>query len=414
MKRKIVTALLSLLAAIALWIYVITVVGPEDQQTFRDIPVVFQGASALEDRGLMLLTKEVPTVTLELSGNRSDLNKLSPSNITVTVDLSKIYDPGKNAVIPNVSYPGNVANNAITVQSRNPSGITLEVVRRAHKDVPVAVDFTGALSEEYMKEAPELEMETVRISGPEDVVQKIDSARIEIALSEENKTTITGAYTFTLCDWEKKPVDAAYVEIAGEEAQTITVTVPIKRVKEIPLTVKVIEGGGATAENSSIVPEPGTILISGDEELLANLNELQIGTVDLRTILENQELTFPITMPEGITNETGTTEAKVTVSFPNLLVKNFTVTAFNAVNVPDGMSATISAKELEVTVRGSRAQVEALTAADLTITVDCTAAEQGNQKLPASVTIAGSPKDVGAVGTYTILVQLEPVQRSVE
>ena len=414
MKRKIVTALLSLLAAIALWVYVITVVGPEDQQTFRDIPVVFQGASALEDRGLMLLTKDVPTVTLELSGNRSDLNKLSPSNITVTVDLSKIYDPGKNAVIPNVSYPGNVANNAITVQSRNPSGITLEVVRRAHKDVPIAVDFTGALSEEYMKEAPELEMETVRISGPEDVVQKIDSARIEIALSEENKTTIVGEYTFTLCDWDKKPVDAAHIEISGEEAKAISVTVPIKRVKEIPLTVKVTEGGGATEANSSIVIEPESILVSGDEELLANLNELQIGTVDLRTILEDQEMTFPVTLPEGIVNETGITEAKVTVSFPNLLVKTFTVTNISAVNVPEGMSATVSAKEQEVTIRGSRAQVEALTAENLTITVDCAAAEQGNQKLTAVVAIAGNPADVGAMGTYTILVQLEPVQRSVE
>lgn len=414
MKRKIVTALLSLLAAIALWVYVITVVGPEDEQTFRDIPVVFQGASALEDRGLMLLTKEAPTVTLELSGNRSDLNKLSPSNITVTLDLSKIYDPGKNAVIPNVSYPGDVANDAITVQSRIPSGITVEVVRRAHKDVPVVVDFTGALSEDYMKETPELEMQTVRISGPEDVVKKIDSARIEIALSEENKTTIVGEYTFTLCDWEKEPVDAAYIEISGEDAETISVTVPIKRVKEIPLTVKVTEGGGATQENSSIVVEPRTILVSGDEELLANLNELQIGTVDLRTILEDQELTFPVSLPEGIVNETGITEAKVTVSLSNLLVQTFTVTNISAVNVPAGMTATVSAKEIEVTIRGSRDRVEALKAEDITVTVDCATAEQGNQKLDATVTIADNPGDIGAMGTYTVLVQLEPVQRSVE
>lgn len=414
MKRNILTALLSLLAAIALWVYVITVVGPEDQQTFRDIPVAFQGASALEEKGLMLLTEETPTVTLELSGNRMDLNKLSASNITVTVDLAKIYDPGKNAFSYNISYPGNVANDVITVQSRVPTGITLDVVRRAYKDVPVEVDFSGSLSAEYMKETPELEMETVRISGPEDVMEKIDSARIQIELIEDTKTTITGEFTYTLCDKDKNPVDAKWIQVTSEGAETIGVIVPIKRVKEIPLTVKVVEGGGATADNSSIVIDPLSIHVSGDEELLANLEELEIGTVDLSNMLEDQELTFPITLPEGIVNETGITEATVKVSFPNLLLQSFTATKFNAINVPEGMTATISAKELEVTIRGSRDVVESLTTEDITVTVDCAAAEQGNQKLNAIITIKGNPTGIGAVGTYTILVQLEQTPEPTE
>lgn len=414
MKRKIVTALLSLLAAFALWVYVITVVGPEDQQTFRDIPVVFSGASALEDRGLMLMNEDTPTVTLELSGNKSDLNKLSSSNITVTVDLSKIYDPGENAFTYGVSYPGNVAYESITVQSRTPAGITLEVVRKASKDVPVVVDFSGALPEDYMKEKPELEVETIRISGPEAVVKKIESARIGLELVEDTKTTITGEFPYTLCDRDKNPVDARHVEILGEGLEAISVTVPIKRIKEIPLTVKLVEGGGATGKNSSIEIDPKSIQVSGAEELLEGLEQLEIGIVDLSNMLEDQDLTFPITLPEGITNETGITEATVKVSFPNLLVKSFTATTFNAINVPQGMSATISAKELEVTIRGSRSVVEMLAAEDITVTVDCASAEQGSQKLSAVITIDGSPTDIGAVGTYTVLVQLEQTQKTTQ
>ena len=414
MTRKIMTALASLLAAVALWVYVITVVGPEDQQTFPDIPVVFRGVSALDGRGLMLLTEEVPSVTLELSGNRSDLNKLSPSNISVTVDLSNIYDPGKNAIGFDVSYPGDVANDAITVQSRTPSGITLEVVRRGYKDVPVEVDFTGALSKDYMKETPQLEMETVRISGPELEVKKIQSARISLELVEDTKTSITGEFPYTLCDGDKNPVDAKRIQVTSEGAEAISVTVPIKRVKEIPLTVKVTEGGGATGDNSSIVIEPQSILVSGDEELLANLSQLEVGTVDLSAMLEDQEMTFPITLPEGIVNETGIAEAKVAVSFPNLLMKTFTATKFEAVNVPAGMTAEVSARELEVTVRGSRDVVEALSAESITVTVDCAAAEAGNQKLSATVTIQGNPADIGAVGTYTVLVQLEKIPETTE
>lgn len=411
MTRKILTALFSLAVAFALWVYVITVVGPEYQDTFHDIPVVYQGASSLEEKGLMLLTEETPTVTLVLSGNRLDLNKLSTSNISVTVDLSKIYDPGKTAYRYNVSYPGNVAYDAITVQSQSPTGITLEVVKKTRKEIPIEVDFSGSLSENYMKETPELEMQSLWIAGPEDVVKQITAARIGVELTEDTKTSITGDYTYTLCDSQKNPVDSKYIEITGEGVEQITVTVPVKRVKEIPLTVKVIEGGGATQDNSTILIDPQSIYVSGDEELLADLETLEIGTVDLSAMLEDQTLTFPITLPDGIVNETGIAEATVAVSFDNLLQQSFTVTQFKATRVPKGMTATISAKEMEVTIRGSRSIVENLTPEDITVTVDCSKAEQGNQRLNAAVVITGAPADAGAVGTYTILVQLEPIEQ---
>ena len=37
MTRKIITFAISLVLAFALWIYVVTVVGPEYEETFRDI-----------------------------------------------------------------------------------------------------------------------------------------------------------------------------------------------------------------------------------------------------------------------------------------------------------------------------------------------------------------------------------------
>lgn len=405
--RKILTALASLVIALALWLYVVTVVGPEYTDTFRDIPVTFQGVSALEERGLMLLMEETPTVTLELSGNRSDLNKLSASNISVTVDLSKIYDPGKTAYRYDVSFPGNVADDAITVQSQKPTGITLEIVRKAYKDVPIEVDFNGMLSESYIKEKPVLETETVRISGPEDVVDSIETARITVELSDETTTTLSGEYSFTLCDADREPVDAKFISVSGEAAQSVTVTVPIKRVKEIPLTVKLIEGGGATAANSTVEIEPQTIQVSGSEAQLADMEEISLGTVDLTTILEDTEFTFDIVLPEDMTNETGLTQATVNVSFPKLTTKEFRVTHFQTVNVPAGMTAEVSTKELVVTLRGSKSVIEQLIADDITVTADFSNVTAGTQYVEVTVTVNGGGSEVGAIGTYKVLARVE-------
>lgn len=403
--RKIVTALLCLLTAFALWTYVVTVVGPEYKDTFRDIPVSYIGMSDLQDKGLMLISEGTPKVTLELSGNRSDLNKLSPANISVTVDLSKIELPGKNALNYSVSYPVNVTQDAVTVQNGSPAGIVVEIVRRKTKEIPVKVETLGTMPEDYIKEKPELELETIRISGPEDVVDRIEEACIQIELNEETKSTITGEFTYTLVDADHEPVDAKYIQVAGEEAQTITVTIPIKRTKEIPLVIKIIPGGGATEHNSSIVIDPQTIQISGSEAALEGLEMLEIGTIDLSSVLTEEVKKFPIVLPEGITNETGIAEATVTISFPTLETRTLSVTQFELINVPEGMNVTVNTKVVDVQIRGTKVVLNELDAEDVIITVDCSGAEVGNQRLECSVTVKGTT-DAGALGTYPILVTI--------
>lgn len=414
MTRKIITALLSLVVAIALWSYVITVVGPEYQDTFRDIKVEYIGKTEFDKNNLMLLTEELPTVTLELSGNRSELSKLSSGNISVTVDLSKIEFAGKNSVRYNVDFPMNVNEELITIKNGTPAGITLDIVNREVKMIPIEVYYEGALPDDYIKEKPELEMDSIRISGPEDVVKKIESARIGIQLDEGSTSTIVGEYTYTLCDANKEPVNARYITVSGESAETISLRLPIKRVKEIPLTVKVTEGGGATQNNAVIDILPKSIQVSGDETILENLNELELGAIDLSTMTADQEIAFEIQLPEGVANETGITEATVSVSFQNLYTQRFFATAFQLDNVPNGMVAAVSNVQLEVKIRGTEALVKQLDPADIIVVVDCAEVTEGSNRLDAVITIHDGTPEIGAVGTYTVLVQAEQKGRSVE
>ena len=65
-KSKLITMAISLLAAICLWIYVVTVVNPEGTTTISNIPVTFSGAEVLrEDQGLV---GQLPEVALAQSG----------------------------------------------------------------------------------------------------------------------------------------------------------------------------------------------------------------------------------------------------------------------------------------------------------------------------------------------------------
>ena len=80
MKSKFWHFLLSLAIAFGLWVYVINVVNPESEEIFYNVPVVLNNETVLNENGLMVLSKDAPTVTLKLKGNRSDLNNLKKVN----------------------------------------------------------------------------------------------------------------------------------------------------------------------------------------------------------------------------------------------------------------------------------------------------------------------------------------------
>ncbi len=402
MKNKILTALLSVVIALAIWLYVVTVVSPNSDKHYYNIPVTLQSEVVLQERGLMITTVDLPEVSLHLEGNRTDLNKLNSSNITIAVDVSRIGEPGTHSLTYTPSYPGDVANNSITVLNRTPDTITLEVEERVSKEVPVDILYNGALSEDYMadKENKLLDYENINITGPKSAVDQIAMARIEVDL-DGRVESISEQFRYTLCNEKGEPVDAALVTT---DAEAVTLTLRIVRVKQIELTVNVINGGGATSETSSITIEPQTIRVSGSDSLLEGLESLELGTINLGEMLSNEILTFPIKLPDGITNETGVLEATVDVQFPELATKTLTVKQFRMVNVPSGLKADIITQMLEIQIRGPKKSIENIKAEDVTVTVDFTNEQVGTATVKATITI--NADGVGAVGTYNITATL--------
>lgn len=407
MKRNILTALLSLVIAFGLWLYVVTVVSPNADNTYNGVSVVLQGEAILEERGLMITTQKMPTVSLRLEGNRSELQKLNSSNISVTVDVSKIAEPGEHklAVSPNnVRLPGDVSYNAITVASRNPDYIKLEIKQRTSKAVPVSIQYNGSVPEGFMadKENCTLDYNQIQVTGPADVVNQIATARIEMDLTDKNGS-VSESLPFTLCDKEGRPVNAEQITT---DVGAVSLTLRILQVKQVELTLNVVDGGGATEQTSTIEMDTTTIQVSGSEALLQNLSKIELGTVNLGEYLEDTTLVFPIALPEGVSNETGINEVIVKIGFPNLGTKVLDITNITAVNVPEGKKAEIITKSLEINFRGPKALVEALQSEHVTVSVDFTDAQDGTSTMRATVTLSEEYAQIGAVGAYSVSATL--------
>lgn len=401
MKRKLIYGLLAVLISFGLWLYVVTVVNPEWEDTFYNIPVVLENEEILLERGLMLVSDEKPTVTLRLSGNRADMIKLNAYNITIRADLSRIYSAGEQSLSYTIVYPGDVPNNAFEILSQTPQQITLSVAEWKSKNVDVQVVFDGAVPEQYIafKDEATLDYEKITVTGPSDVIDRIAAAKVQVSLNNQTET-ISQQYTYTLCDSEGSTVESEWVKT---NVQQVLYTLKIQQWKNISLVVDIVDGGGLKKENCDIQQTLHEIQVSGSEKVLANLPDtLVLDEIRLGELTGNPTNTYTYTyvieLPEGITKLTENNSVDVTVKIPGLPTKEITVTDIQAINAPAG--TVIDTTEVVVTVRGPKEYLDLLTPADLQIQVDLSgAAGTARYKATVIVTNAELAGFVGAVGS---------------
>ena len=407
-RNKFYSLLLSFVFAFALWLFVVNNVSQEDSRTFYNVPVVLEGESVLADRNLMITKTSVSTVSLRLRGSRSDLNKIGTSGMTVKADVSKVAEPGERIALSFTPvYPGDVSSGSVAVEERKPVSVYIDVDYKRTKELPVQIKWTGTRAENYLYDAENavLDSTVVTISGPAAVVDTIEYALVEGDLTGRVES-ISENYRYTLCDAQGNPVDAEDITTNVEE---IRVDMPIRRIREVQLAVNVNYGGGATAANTTVTVEPQVIRVSASDAVLETLGDtFTLATVNLAELEKtSNELVFPITLPEGVTNQTGVNEATVTVSFTGLQVKTFKAGNIKAVNVPEGLTEEIINTALEVKLRGPASLISTFDPKLLVVEVDLANAEAGTSTYKARVVIPEEFSQIGTLGSYTVTAVLQ-------
>ncbi len=401
MKNKTTTLLLSVVIAFGMWLYVITVENPNQVNTYHNVKVVFEGESVLREQGLMITSDTDIRVRVDLKSNRTNLNNINSDNLLLKADLSDIDEPGEQQLSYTVSYPGNVSSSDVKVVNKQPGTITVQVSERKTKDIPVAVEFSGKLKEGFIMDPAEmvLDHDTITVEGPKEVVDQITQAYIAVDCSGVSET-ISENFRFVLRDEQGQPVDASLIKTSAEQ---VRVEAPIVGMKRIPLKVNVNDGGGATSETSLITMDLETIAVSGSQIALDKIDELVVGTINLADIPNAIEKVFPITLPEGLTNRSGVTEVKVKISFPDLARKDFTISNIQTINLPEGKQADLLTKQLTITVRGPKEDIQNLQPSDITVQIDLSEVEN-TEAVEAVVIFSEAYHRVGVVGKYSISV----------
>lgn len=398
----------SVLVSIFLWLYVVNVENNEIDVEISDIPVTFIGADdILADRQLLVKDQETQSVDLVIRCKRSISTKMKRENFGITVDLTDIRSTGVHDRIYNVTLPKDVEEKDVLIIGKDPEYITVEIAKLSSKQVQITGLLNGGAAEGYMAKQLEFSPSTVTVSGPEDVISKIDHASVTVDRENLNKT-ITENKQFVLVDKDNNPVVSSEIET---DVSSVNVTVPIVMYKDVPLAIDLIEGGGAKESNAIVEIKPvDKITLAGDAEILEGINVITLGAIDLSDFETTYTGTYQVKINNELENVSKTNEVTVTVNLRGLTVKHVQAKNISCINVTEGYRATVKTLFLDVKVRGPEAVVKLVDTYNISVFADLADLGEftGNKQVPAKVYVDGY-EDVGVIGTYDVVISVEKI-----
>ena len=323
------------------------------------------------------------TVDITLIGQRRHifLAKQAPSK-GVTVDLTGLK-PGNHKVTLNYSQRLKSLDYRL-----DPSEVTVTIYEKvsATKSLTVDILHRDELDSKLYIDNVELDRTDVIIKGAQYKLDKVATVRALVDVEEINKPK-AGEITLkdvplVAYDEEGQRVDVEIVPSTVDAKLTIT-----SPSKEIP--VKVVPTGKLAFGKSieSINTSVSTVTVYGQQDAIDKIEELEV-EVDVKGLDKDKKFTVTLKKPKGIT-EISEKTITVDVKVANSTTKEFTVNTIEFRNLADGLS------------------VQALSAADTTVTVSVSGSSDIVDKLDASSIVAYVDlKDYG-VGEHEVEVHVE-------
>ena len=398
--RKAWQVAISILVAIALWVYVDVDKAPDTTKTLRDIPVEFSGESTtLADKSLMLLSGYDTTVDLTVKGPKRELVKITKDNVRLVASTSSIDSVGVHTLRWDPVYPDGVQSSALTVDWASKYKVTVTVGELYTKEVPVECTVTGEVAEGYFTGDTVLDPTVLTLRGQRDDLLNVAYAKLTVDISGATRSVIE-TESVQLYDNDGNPVDNSSIRT---NASLIQAKVPVLTTKEVSLTVDLAGVPGMAGQSIKTDISPTSVRLIGEADVLENINEIVLATLYIEDLEMWQQNSYVVTPPDGTWLANSNEVATVEISMVGIEEKTMVVDSFSYTNVPEGLYAAV-AGELDVRLWGLSEELEAMDVTALTATADLSGiTDIGSYRVPATVTVSGY-RDVAVKGSYEVTV----------
>ncbi|MBQ8288620.1 MAG: hypothetical protein IJX76_07610 [Clostridia bacterium] len=363
-KFDMIARILAVLAALLLWIYVVSTTTVSEEEDFSLVPVVCNGEESLRSEyGLVVQSMSIDTLNVRLMGNRQELRKVTNEQVKAYISLAGIDTAGEYELKVYVDVPS-----GITVVSQSVSQVVVQVDRTAQKQMSVTesnLSLQGwTLSEGCFFGETKLNIDTLTVEGPTLSLQKVASVELYSDVIGDADESFTVTATPHLLDSKGNIITDSSLSI--RETGQIKISVEVLKSKTVPLTVQG-KNGYLTADQYTLTPS--TAVIVGEPKMVDATDALTVAVVDETDLAAKATVQFSLNIT-GLT-VTDSQNAPLTTVQAQFDLSALPVHVVEEVPVFRGSEAVGSVK---VTVRGVSTEVaaivQALTSKDITVYSD--------------------------------------------
>ena len=372
---KWVYIILSVIIAVSFWMFVRS--GEDMETTVYNIPVTLNGERVLENQGLMITGVDSETVDLSWRGSWRALSQLDRGSVSVSLDVSRITEPGVFSLTYSITLPNTVSPSDLSLVHSSPERIEVTVARIYSETFDIEAVFQGSVAD----------------------------GSVQVVLEQYDVSeSYNGELPLQLLDAQGGVIQDESLRLSAESA---VVSMPVLVVKEVELTVELLPGGGATGEDAVCEVEPSTITVAGPEEAMQALDSISLGSIDLSQVVGTYIRDFQIYLDTGLENVSGVTTAQVTVTVDGLTTRAFEVDNIRMINEPSGYTPTLNTQVCTVVLRGPEEALDLIHESQIRIVADLADLSRatGTYSVPARVYVDGS-SEVGVIGAYTVSVTI--------
>lgn len=409
-RSKVVRIVISILVAIAMWLYVDLERAPERTMTIRDIPVEFSGENTtLVDKNLMLLSGYDTTIDLKIRGPKRELVKMNRDNVRVIASTSSIDTVGVHQLDWTVSFPDGVVRTNVSVEKASLSQITVTVGELYTKEVPVECQVVGEVAEGYFTGDVVLDPEVLTLRAQRDDLLNVSCAKLTVDISGATRSVVQ-TVDVQLYDYDGKPVENSNIRT---NTSLIQAKVPVLTTREVELAVEFSGVPGAAMNSIKCDITPKTVRLNGEADVLDSIDKLVLATLHVDDLELHQQNSYVVTPPDGTWLVNGNEVATADITLEGIEEKSLTATSIEFDKLPSGLYAIAPDGGLTVRLWGLSEEIEAVTAENLRVIADMSAVTgQGTVTVPVTVTISGF-NDVTVRGTYELTVTVTDVAPTV-
>ena len=305
--------LVSVLAAIALWMAVVSEQNPWTDTTFRDITVQKINTSAISEDELKIISVSADAADIKIEGRLSDISNVIHDDLSLTADFSGVTGPGTYE-IPLVA---SVRQSGTSVTAISPSSVTVVADYIGKNRFQVEPVFTGTLPDGYVKDAFVLSTNSVTIEGPAESLEKVERVVVKIDLNNLTET-ISAEYEPVLLDQHGTTIRDEELRLSST---SIWVDLPILKEKEAKVKISLDSVVNLDSAGIHLSANPDTVKIQGEKSLVDDIDEVETEPLTLPDQPQGTMM-LKLILPEGVRAEPNEVEVKIAVDAEQATKKN--------------------------------------------------------------------------------------------